>query len=241
VLYQPFPSNWPEFTPRDMLGDWFESYAINQHIIHWTNSTVVGRPVYDAAKGKWDVTVDRNGILTPLHPSHIIFATGTLASPKIPELPGRAEFTGRVFHSDDFTNAVPFVGKRVAVIGAGNSSIDICQDLVLGGAASVTMVQRSSTCVVSRSIVREHVYANWKPGAPVEIGDFKAAAMPVGLLRQIMIASQDAQWAEEKVLHAKLRKGGVSLTLGPDGEGHLILVYERCGGYCEPALEPSPA
>ena len=43
-----------------------------------------------------------------------------------------------------------------------------------------------------------------------EIGDFKSAAMPVGLLRRIMIASQPAQWEREKELHAKLRAAGAA-------------------------------
>ena len=107
---------------------------------------------------------------------------------------------------------------------------DICQDLATGGAAFVTMVQRSATCVVSRENIRKHVHNVWAPGVPVYVGDFKYASMPVGLLREIMISSQDAQWAEEKELHAKLAGSGLKLTLGADGQGHAVLVYERGGG-----------
>ena len=32
MLYQPFPSNWPEYTPRDKLADWLECYVSIQDL-----------------------------------------------------------------------------------------------------------------------------------------------------------------------------------------------------------------
>lgn len=45
-----------------------------------------------------------------------------------------------------------------------------------------------------------------------------------------MIAHQEETWALDKELHAKLRKGGVKLDIGPEGEGQHILTYEKNGG-----------
>ena len=215
------------------MADWLESYSVTQHIVFWTSSCIIGRPSYDPTTRRWYVIVDRNGVQRLLYPAHIVLATGTHGAPRLPELTGRDEFTGSVLHSVEFRNSTPFVGKHVVVIGAGNTGIDICQDLAVGGAASVTMVQRSSSCVVSRSIVRGHLHDQWKPNTPVEIGDFKFAGFPLGLFKQIMIASQDAQWEEEKELHTKLTKGGLALNLGPEGQGQTLLVFERGAGYCE--------
>lgn len=232
LLYQPFPTNWPLYTPRDKVADWFEAYSENQHLVYWLRSTLSGRPQYDATRRVWDVTVDRNGTPVRLRPTHIILATGAFAAPHTPALEGRASFGGAALHAAEFKDAKPFAGQRVVVIGAGNSSIDICQDLALGGAAAVTMVQRSPTCVVSRSSVCEDMYAHaWTPGAPVEVGDFKSACQPLGWLKEIAVSSQPAQWEREKVLHEKLKRGGVRLYLGPDGQGQYLLVYERGGGY----------
>ena len=230
VLYQPFPSNWPDYTPRDKVADWLEAYAVNQHLVYWTSSALAEPPQYDPATRTWAVTVSRNGVLARLRPSHIVLATGTLGAPKMPDLPDRALFSGRVLHATEFDDAAPFAGKHVVVVGAGNSSIDICSDLALGRAASVTMIQRSATCVVGRDNVKQDMHRLWVPGGPVEVGDFKFSARPLGYIKEMNQGMSDALWARERVLHEKLRKGGLALTFGPEGEGHLLLLHERNGG-----------
>ncbi|KAI0677128.1 FAD/NAD-P-binding domain-containing protein [Trametes maxima] len=231
LLYQPFPSNWPEFTPRDKLADWLEHYASIQDLVVWTNSELQPHPTYDPISGTWDVTVLRNGMPMRLRPAHIILATGTLGKPNIPSFPGQDAFLGQTLHSESYPGGAGFVGKHVVVVGAGNSSIDICQDLVYNGAQSVTMIQRSATCVSARSVANSHIRARYPDEWPVDIADFKAAAWPLGLQKKLAIATQDARWAAEKELFDKLRKGGLRLTQGPDGEGLYILVLERLGGY----------
>ncbi|KAH9899992.1 FAD/NAD-P-binding domain-containing protein [Cubamyces lactineus] len=231
LLYQPFPTNWPEYTPRDKLADWLEHYASIQDIIVWTNSQLQPQPIYDATSGTWDVTILRGGVQVKLRPAHIVVATGTLGKPYIPDIPGRSEFQGQVSHSDRFDGGAHYAGKDVVVVGAGNSSIDICQDLVYSGAQSVTMIQRSSTCVMSRDFISTVMRSTWSDDLPVEVADFKAAAWPLGLQKKLSIATEGAMWEAEKELHDKLRKGGVRLNMGPEGQGLYLLVLERFGGY----------
>lgn len=232
MLYQPFPSNWPLYTPRDKLSDWLESYATHQELSVWTQSSLARPPVYDRKNAKWDVYIRRNGVEVHVRPAHIIVATGTLGGPRMPALPDQDLFAGTVIHSSQYKTAGPFQGKDVVVIGAGNTSIDICQDSVIAGAKSVTMVQRSSTCVVSRHNVAAGMRNFWREGSPVEAGDFRFGCTPLGFLKEVMISRQEETWAEEKELHAKLRKGGLSLNIGPEGQGQFLLVFERCGGEC---------
>ena len=213
-----------------MVANWLESYATNQHLTVWTKSTFADRPRYDAEQGVWHVTVDRDGTLVQLHPKHIALATGTLGAPRIPDIPGKDGFSGTVMHAAQFVDAAPFVGKHVVVVGAGNSSIDICQDLATGGVASVTMVQRSQTCVVSRSSVNEDMRHIWLPGQPVEAGDFKFSALPFGFFKEINQSRPDYLWEREKELHDKLRQGGLKLYQGPEGEGQFIMIFDRAGG-----------
>ncbi|KAI0650322.1 FAD/NAD-P-binding domain-containing protein [Trametes meyenii] len=231
LLYQPFPSNWPEFTPRDKLADWLEHYASIQDLVVWTESKLQPHPIYDPTSGTWDVTILRNGRPVKLRPAHIVLATGTLGKPNIPSFPGQDIFLGQTLHSEGYPGGKRFAGRRVVVVGAGNSSIDICQDLVFNGAQSVTMIQRSATCVSARSVANSHIRARYPDEWPVDVADFKAAAWPFGLQKKLAIATQDARWAAEKELFDKLRKGGLQLTQGPDGEGLYILVLERLGGY----------
>ncbi|GJE99191.1 NAD(P)/FAD-dependent oxidoreductase [Phanerochaete sordida] len=231
LLYQPFPSHWPLYAPKDLVGDWLDAYATNQHLTIWTSTTLVGQPTYNPDTRRWRVTVSRAGTSVTLHPKHIVLATGLLGAPYLPSLPGRTNFTGVVLHASAFDSPAPFEGKRVVVVGAGNSAIDVCQDLATRGAASVTMVQRSPTVVVSRSSVGEDMSHNWVKGEPVEVGDFKFAAQPLGFFKEMNQANPEALWARERELHAKLRKGGVQLYLGPEGEGQFLMVFARGGGY----------
>lgn len=231
MLYQPFPSNWPTYTPRDMMADWLESYAKHQRIVYWVSSRVDSKPVYNLDRKAWTVTIDRAGQKVQLHPAHIVVATGSLGAPYLPSLHNRGAFPGTAIHATEYVEPAPFRGQRVVVVGAANTAVDICEDLARGGAASVTMVQRGATCVVSRESIRRTVTQLWPPHVPIETSDFKAASMPLGLVREMNIANQERQWEDEAELHAKLRKAGVKLWLGSEGQGQLIVGAERAGGF----------
>ncbi|MHC3002207.1 pyridine nucleotide-disulfide oxidoreductase [Gordonia sp. GN26] len=55
----------------------------------------------------------------------IINATGTWDRPFIPHIPGAADFRGRQLHTHDYTSPAKFAGKRVLVVGAGISAIQL--------------------------------------------------------------------------------------------------------------------
>jgi cation diffusion facilitator CzcD-associated flavoprotein CzcO len=140
----------------------------------WTNSTIVPKPVFDSVSKTWTVRVNRDGNVVQLHPAHIVIAAGTLGSPNIPKIANKDLFKGETLHANKYRGGKNYTGKRVAVIGAGNTSADICQDLSFCGASSVTMVQRSSTCVVSSEIVMPNFLQAFPDGVPHEISDFDA-------------------------------------------------------------------
>lgn len=86
-----------------------------------------------------------------LHPRHVIQATGHSGEPYFPShIKGLDSFKGdRLVHSSQFTGPEPDVkGKKAVIVGCCNSGHDIAQDYYEHG-YDVTMVQRSSTLVVS--------------------------------------------------------------------------------------------
>ena len=201
-----------------------------QDLTVWTGSQLSSRPVYDSDSARWTVVVERDGAEVTLRPAHIILATGVLGAPRIPDLADRELFAGTVIHSASYDDPADFTGKDVLVIGAGNSAIDICQDLATNGVQSVTMVQRSPTCIVSRASTTAQLERVWQPGVPIEVGDFKFMSNPLGLFKKVMIGRQAQQWEAEADLYEKLRRAGVAVNLGPEGQGSLLLVFERGGG-----------
>ena len=78
----------------------------------------------EPVEGAWQVTA--NGTTTT-H-AGVLVANGTLSEPKVPTFAGT--FAGTVLHTSDYKSASVFAGKRVLVIGAGNSGCDIAVDAV---------------------------------------------------------------------------------------------------------------
>ncbi|KAF7350591.1 Flavin-binding monooxygenase [Mycena sanguinolenta] len=231
MLYQPYPANWPIYTPRDKLADWLEQYAISQDLVVWTNSRPLPTPTYDPATKRWTVVVDHAGEHVTLHPVHIVLAAGIIGAPHIPSIPDADLFEGSTIHSAAYPGGKDYVGKRTLVIGAGNSSADICQDLAFHKAAEVTMLQRSTTCIASAKNTRrllEHLYPY---EVPTDVSDFKSQALPFLALRAIARARTDELWAEEAETYKGLREAGMSLTMGKDGGGQYPMFFERFGGY----------
>ncbi|MDF1478064.1 NAD(P)/FAD-dependent oxidoreductase [Leifsonia sp. H3M29-4] len=77
----------------------------------------------------------------------VVLANGTLAEPSIPSFPGH--FDGELLHSSGYKSATIFAGKRVLIVGAGNSGCDIAVDAV-HHAASVDLSVRRGYYFVPR-------------------------------------------------------------------------------------------
>ena len=230
VLYQPYPKNWPTYTPRNKVADWLKQYVESQDLVVWTKSQIKPGATYDSSSKRWNVVVRRDDQDVELHPVHVIIATGALGAPRIPEVPGADIFKGAVYHASKYMGGQPYAGKDCIVVGAGNTSADLCQDLSFRGAKSVTMVQRSSTCVVHINTVAGAMAKGYPDGVPYEICDIKFNSMPINLQRTMAREREAEMWEREKPLHDQLRKGGVKLNMGTDGSGQHFLIFERSGG-----------
>lgn len=206
-----------------------EFYATAQELVVWTGSTLLPTPTYDTGTKRWSVIIDRNGTEVPLNPSHIVLAAGAVGPPRIPDISTLNSFTGEKLHSSEFHGAAPYKGKRVVVIGAGNSSADICQDCCFQGAASVTMVQRSSTTIMKNESILDATLATFPLNEPTDVSDFRNASMPWGLKREVILKSKDAIAEAHKEMHDGLRSRGFDVNLS-DGTGTLLKFHSSYGG-----------
>mgnify|MGYP001765121447 CR=1 FL=1 len=61
------------------------------------------------------------------------------------QIPGREDFAGHVLHPQFWPRDLDYKGKRVVVIGSGATAVTIVPAMASGGAAHVTMLQRTPT------------------------------------------------------------------------------------------------
>ncbi|KEQ68491.1 FAD/NAD(P)-binding domain-containing protein [Aureobasidium namibiae CBS 147.97] len=211
MSYLPFPSDWPLYTPKDKLGDWFEAYV-------WL-STSVTAVSYSPSSKRWTVNLKKaDGSTRTLHPSQLILATGHSGEPRVPSFIGQETFNGTIYHGSAHKDATPSLaqGKRVLVVGTGNSGHDIAQNYHEAGAKSVTMLQRSAAYVLQAE----------KGGHMLHVGTYDETVQ-FALGRNLTTAIKEA----EKENLEGLEKAGFKIDFGHDGLGLFRKYMTKGGGY----------
>ncbi|KAL7787003.1 hypothetical protein V8C37DRAFT_391489 [Trichoderma ceciliae] len=235
--YLPFPPQWPIFTPKDKLAQFFEAYVNLLELNVWTR-TQIEEAKWDGTKGLWTVVVHRqqeDGTTETrtLHPRHIIQATGHSGHKHVPQIKGMDAFGGdRICHSADFAGAREnSTGKKAVIVGSCNSAHDIAQDFVEKG-YQVTMVQRSSTFVTtSKSITDIALSAYSEDGPPVEDVDMLTHSHPLAVLKALQISTAKQQAEHDREVLEGLMRVGFNVDTGPDGAGLFFKYFQRGGGY----------
>ncbi|MDJ1134169.1 flavin-containing monooxygenase [Streptomyces iconiensis] len=87
----------------------------------------------------------------------VVVATGRCHTPYMPQWPGREGFSGALLHAADYRNPLPYQGRTVLVVGAGNSGTEIAAVLSEHGARRVWLSLRTPPNILPRSSSRGHV------------------------------------------------------------------------------------
>lgn len=140
-----YPAGTPLFPTRADFLRYLREYATTFALKVETGSDV--RELRRTSHG-WGVTL---GDGRHVEGSSAVVCTGIIANPRMPELPGRAAFRGRLMHSVEYRRPDGFQGQRVLVVGVGNSGGEIGSELARAG-AQVTMLVRSGANVVPLTI-----------------------------------------------------------------------------------------
>lgn len=177
----PMPDDWPDYPHHTLVLSYLERYAdhfeLRQHI--WFGTEVVRlEPVADGS-GRWDVTTaaQRGDQVRTMRYAAVVVATGYHRSPYLPDLPGLADFGGRVLHSSGYKDQTQLRGRRVLVIGGGNAGCEIAAE-----AAGV-----AATCWHSTRSGRWHVpkYLMGRPSDQVLVRA-QASRLPQPLRRRMV-------------------------------------------------------
>jgi len=224
--YLKFPDSFPVHIPGKKLADWYEFYAKVMDLNVWTSTTVTNA-FQDDKTGKWTVVVTKqDGSQRILNVSHVVFATGWVGEPRLPDVPGRHEFQGEVLHSADYANAKGYLGKKVIVVGACTSAHDIavdCADLGI----EVTMFQRSSTLMHKISDLRKSMAPLYREGGPpLEFSDKIAVTTPFMVHKLLGDREMDTIIQEDLERRKKLHAVGYRMGKGSP----LWQIVSRGGG-----------
>jgi cation diffusion facilitator CzcD-associated flavoprotein CzcO len=124
------------------LKDVTERFGLRRHLML---DCAVQRLDWNPTKQVWRLETAR-GERTA---NHVVIATGALAEPVIPTLPGVDRFAGTTFHSARWDHDFDLAGKRVAVIGTGASAVQFIP-AIQPTAGHITVFQRTPHWVMPR-------------------------------------------------------------------------------------------
>lgn len=230
MVYMPFPPSWPNYLPKDMLGNWLESYAWAMECNVWTGTTLLDGS-FDEATGQWNARVRRpDGTERILHPRHLVFANGVAGAPLQATAPGLEDFKGEIIHSHFFKDGSRWRGKNVLVLGAGTSGHDIAQDLH-GHGAKVKLIQRGSVTIASVKAAGLNHALYYDEGLPTKDCDLISTSSTYPLLVRGYQLTVKRMREMDKNLLAGLEARGFKLDFGDDETGHQMKFRRRHGGY----------
>jgi len=131
----PMPPDTPDYPSHSVIKAYFDDYVqqfgLREHIRFNTEVTAARR----RDDGSWEITLD-SGETESF--DALIVANGHHWDPHWPDPPYPGEFHGEQIHSHAYLNPrdpVDFHGKRVLVVGMGNSAMDIACELSRPGIA----------------------------------------------------------------------------------------------------------
>ncbi|HVS31003.1 MAG TPA: NAD(P)/FAD-dependent oxidoreductase [Thermoanaerobaculia bacterium] len=141
----PFPKATPLFIGRESFRQYLVDYRarFDLPVREGTPVTAVHRD-----GEAWRVATSGGEIETRA----VVVATGIMATPRTPGIKGSERFGGRIRHSVTYRSPEECRGKRVLVVGAGNSAGEIASELGRAG-VDTTIAVRSGANVVPLQIL----------------------------------------------------------------------------------------
>jgi dimethylaniline monooxygenase (N-oxide forming) len=174
----PMPNHYPDYPGHTHIATYFDAYVerfgLTEQISFNTQVVEV-----DQADGQWDVTVeDADGKRRTTRYSAVLVANGHHWDPRWPEpaFPGAGEFEGEQIHAHYYREPNILEGKRVLVLGIGNSATDIAVESSRIADATFLAMRRGA-----------YVLPKYLNGKPIdEVSPAIASRLPLAVQRFFM-------------------------------------------------------
>ena len=125
-----------------------DTHGIRPHIRF---DTKVRSADFRASDGRWHIMLEDAQGLRSMMAGVLYLGAGyyDYDTPHDPQLPGLDSFAGHVAHPQFWPEGLDYAGKRVVVVGSGATAVTLVPAMAAGGAAHVTMLQRTPTWMAS--------------------------------------------------------------------------------------------
>jgi cation diffusion facilitator CzcD-associated flavoprotein CzcO len=162
----PMPDDYPDFPSHRQVLAYFTGYARAFRLEPYIRLGSRVERCTLGGDGRWTVRVTAHGETLAEVFDSLLVCSGHHRDAFVPEYPGT--FTGEIVHSSAYKRPDPFRGRRVLVVGAGNSAADIAVDVArLAAYAAISM--RAGTYVIPKLMFGrpvDTVYAFWQGKLP---------------------------------------------------------------------------
>jgi len=137
----PMPEDYPEYPSHREVLAYLHFYAERFDLDRFVRKKT---SVVSLNKGdnRWQVELQEDGkpAKSSEHFDAIVIANGHHAKPNMPNVTG--QFAGEVLHAHGYKHHRQLEGKRVLVVGAGNSGCDIAVEAAIHGASAAISMRR---------------------------------------------------------------------------------------------------
>jgi len=162
--HQDFPLDYPQYIPKQQLVEYYENYAKQFDIKPHFNCTVTS---VIKKNDLWQIECANQ---KKFEAQNVIIATGLNRIPNIPNWKGQDSFKGEILHAASYKNPSKFKGKKVLVIGMGNTGAEIALDLA-EAKIDVSISVRREIIVIPRDFL----------GRPIQLTAKRLAKLPFRL------------------------------------------------------------
>ncbi|TFV57322.1 NAD(P)/FAD-dependent oxidoreductase [Mycobacterium sp. PS03-16] len=142
---RPYPRGTGVFPTRDQVVEHLDRHAHEDGIELLLGTTVTR---IDRHSTGWALSTSSGDLVA----AQVVVATGYEHSPRIPQWEGMSSYPGAVTHSCEYRNPRPYAGKRVLVVGAGSSAMEIVHDVATGGAETAWLAVRTAPHIMIRAL-----------------------------------------------------------------------------------------
>lgn len=171
----PMPADYPMFPHHSQIARYFDAY-----VDHFgfrdkiTFNTAVENVSRNGQSGRYRVRTDKG---VEREYDHVVVANGHHWNPRYPDPPFPGTFAGQTMHSHEYKVPDQIRGKKLLIVGIGNSAVDIACEAARQYGDPVTISTRSGAYIIP----------NWLMSVPFDsLASPLTSRLPLALQRALL-------------------------------------------------------